>query len=62
MKTLLQSQDSGALYLPEHVDSEEGYTKIEVPDVVTLTAEQLCGGYGNIVEILLHAKQAKVIN
>lgn len=65
-KILYVSEDNGEFYLPEHVDvlpnttpDVEGFWKIEVPDVITLTPTQLCGGYGAIAEILLRAKVGK---
>ncbi len=60
MKILYQSSDSGALY--DEVDDPNQFVQIEVPNEIILTPEQICGRYGNIVEILLAAKQAKVIN
>jgi hypothetical protein len=64
MKTLYVSTDDGSLYKASHLDesdlnNENLFWKIEVPDVITLTPEQLCGGYGQIVEILIKAGVAK---
>lgn len=46
----------------EHYPDEDtpvGYTKYDIPDIVTLTAQQCCGSYGAIVEILFRANQIK---
>lgn len=56
---LYQSQDDGQLY--QEVDEPERFNVIEVPEIVTLTAAELCGGYGNIVEILLRANKARLV-
>lgn len=62
-KKLYVSHDNGEIYKPEHLDNPddpgEGFWPIEVPEIITLTANQICGGNGSIVEILVRANQAK---
>lgn len=58
-----KSEDDGAFYLPEWVDADpetgkaEGYLRYKIPETVTLTAEQCCGHYGAIVELLAASNQ-----
>lgn len=65
---LYKSDDDGTLYPASAVDeirddgSARGFRRVVVPDEVTLTAEQCCYGYGNIVELLLRAGQAHIID
>lgn len=66
-KILYASDDNGELYLPEHVDitdpateqTPDGFVKYEIEDKFTLRADQVTGGYGVIVELLLRAKVMK---
>lgn len=57
------SEDDGALYHESIIDVDpvtkqaEGYRRYEIPDTITLSAEQCLGSYGAIVEILARANQ-----
>jgi hypothetical protein len=62
MTRLYASQEDGQLYPESAVESPRNYTLIEVLDVVTLTPEQLCVGYGQILQILLQSGQAREIS
>lgn len=65
MQIVYASEDNDTLYLESEVDYDSvtkialGYTRYEILDTIKLTAEQCCGSYGSIVEILLKANQMK---
>ena len=62
MKKLYVSTDSGTIYKGDEIDpNDDGYYAIEVPEVITLTPDEICGGYGQIVEILLRAGKIKTV-
>lgn len=62
---VFRSEDDGALYPEYAVDVDpatgqaEGYSRNEVPDTFTLTAEQILGCYGDIGELLYRAEIMK---
>ena len=58
-KILFASQDNHALY--EEVDEPNKFTQIEVDEEITLKSSELCGNYGDILEILINAGKAKII-
>ena len=66
MPILYSSTDNGELYLESQLDDDQKasghFEAYEVPETVTFQARELCGGYGQIVEILLHAdKMTRVV-
>lgn len=58
-KILFASQNDHALY--EEVDEPNRFTQIEVNEEITLKYSDLCGSYGDILEILVEAGKAKII-
>lgn len=59
---LYVSNDNGALYEENEIDPDDkNFYPVEVPDTFSLKAEQLCGRDGNLMEILLSAKIAKLL-
>lgn len=58
-KILFASQDNHALY--EEVDNPDRFTKIELDETIVLKTSDLCGHDGDILEILIAARKAKVI-
>lgn len=61
MALLYRSKDDGTFYEGSEVDDPSfGFTEIEVPEIITLTPTQICGSYGDLLEILLKTNQAVV--
>jgi hypothetical protein len=59
--TIYASDEDHALYSKDEVDFDpvsekaEGYSRFAIPESFTLTAEQVLGHYGDILEILVAA-------
>lgn len=53
------SEDDGTLYPESAVDFDPttkvafNYVRYEISETITLTAKQICGGYGDIANILV---------
>lgn len=58
MPILYASHDDGTLYPEDAIDDPTHFDKYEVPEQVTLSAEELTYGHGQIVEILVRAGKA----
>jgi hypothetical protein len=61
MPIVYMSLDDGTLYPESAIDpgSVEHFEKYEIPEVVTLTADQLTYGHGSVIEVLLLAGKAE---
>lgn len=61
MPILYASHDNGEFYRAHQIDVDpdqpEGFERYLVADSITLTADDLCGHDGNLIEVLLRAGQ-----